>query len=132
MGVTHYGNNRVRLNVGGIVVCTLHAGKIWFALDKDWENSAECAFVKKRPYEWQWTPDYDYIVVPSMNGLYVPSTTKAHAVMWPRIRKMHFALIARAAKKYSKLRSSSKKAHSAEFMNELRRRLNDPTIPDPQ
>ena len=37
-GVTHYGKDRVRLNVGSIVVCTLHAGGIWFALDKSYQG----------------------------------------------------------------------------------------------
>ena len=46
--------------------------------------------------------------------------------------KMHFALIDKAASKYSKLRSSSKKAHSKDFMDYLRQKLNDPTIPDPK
>jgi hypothetical protein len=129
-GVTHYGNDRVRLNVGSIVVCTLHAGRIWFALDKAWQGSAECVFLD-RSHDWKWTPGHDYVAVPSMSGFYAPSAAKAHTTTWTKIRKMHFALINKAASKYRKLRSSSKRAHSADFMNYLRQRLNDPTIPDP-
>jgi hypothetical protein len=132
-GVTHYGNDRVRLNVGSIVVCTLHVDSIWFALDKAWHGSSEYNFIDtKVPGEWTWTTKYDYVAVPSMSGLYRPSTSsRVHTQTWAKIKKMHFALIAKAASKYSKLRSPSKKVHSQDFMDELRKELGDPTIPNP-
>jgi hypothetical protein len=67
-----------------------------------------------------------------MSGSYTPSTARAHAATWAKIRKMHFALINMAASKYRKLNSSSKKAHSKDFMDYLRQRLNDQTIPGPK
>ncbi len=128
-GVTHYRKYRVRLNVGGIVVCTLHAGRIWFALDKDYQDSADYIFLSK--YDgWIPSPRYDYTVIPSITGSYVPSTPRSHAALWRRIKRMHFSLIEKAADKYTKLREPSRKAHSRRFIEHLRDRL-DPDLPDP-
>lgn len=130
-GVTLYNKDRVRLNVGSIVVCTLHAGGVWFALDRDKLESPEYAFVKESS-DWKSTPQYDYVAVPSMSGLYKPSTARVHAKTWAKIRKMHFALIDKAATKYTKLRSSSRNVHSKDFLEYLRENLHDSKIPNPK
>lgn len=130
-GVTHYEKDRVRLVVGSVVVCTLHVGGIWFALDKDFEDSTDYTFIDQRA-EWKATPEYDYKAVPSISGMYYPPASKIHKQNWGKIKKMHFALIDKAASKYRKLRVTSKKAHSKAFMDYLRQRLDDPTIPDPK
>jgi len=128
-GITLY-KDRVRLIVGSIVVCTLEAGSVWFALDRNFQGSTDHAFLDKA-VDWKWTPRYDYVAVPSMSGYYKPSTPGIHAQTWAKIKKMHFSLIDKAALKYRKLRAPSKKVHSEDFMDYLRQRLNDPTIPDP-
>ena len=42
-GITLYSGDRVRLNVGSVVVCTLHRIPIWFALDREYyKDSGLC------------------------------------------------------------------------------------------
>lgn len=129
-GVTLY-KNKIRLTVGNIVVCTLSDDSLWLSLDKSYLDSAEYAFVEKETRYWEWTDD-KYVAVPSISGSYTPPITQAHQNIWAKIKTMHFAFIDKVAKKYKKLRSSSKKAHSQDFMDYLRQELNDPTIPDPK
>jgi len=130
-GVTLYNNDRVRLNVGSVVVCTLHAGGIWFALDKDFGGTLDESYLDRAHDCWNWTHEHDYRAVPSISGYYKPSTARKHAATWPRIRKMHFALIDNAADKYKRLRKTSQTAHSSEFLKYLRNRLKQPDIPNP-
>lgn len=129
-GVTLYNNDRVRLNFGSIVVCTLHAGNIWFALDKEFDGTKDSVYLDGLN-EWRWTPHYNYVAVPSISGFYLPSGPKKHLTVWPRIRKMHFALIDSAWAKYTKLRKQSQRSHSSDFMNYLRATLKSPQLPDP-
>ena len=81
--------------------------------------------------DWQRTPRDDYVAVPSISGYYIPSGLKKHSAMWPRIKKMSFGLIDKAAIKYARLGKSSQRAHSRAFTKYLRIGLNDSTLPDP-
>jgi len=127
-GITLY-EDRVRLNVGSIVVCTLHADKIWLALDKGLAGASEETYVDKAL--WSRTPENDYSAVPSISGCYRPSTGQKHGETWPRIRKMHFALLDSAADKYKRLRKPSQATHSSEFLEYLRDALGQLDIPNP-
>lgn len=123
--VTHYQNDRVRLIVGSIVVCTLHPSSVWFALDKDCERSPEFASLDAALY-WKWTPKHDFRVVPSRSGYYTPSTAAAYRRTWPKIKKMLSALIRKANLKYKSLRPACRRAHSRSFVDHLRETLSTP------
>lgn len=125
-------SDRVRLNVGFVIVCTLSDGGIWFSFDKSCLGSAAYAVVDKEIQYWEWTPQYKYKVVPSISGTYTPPITPVHGNIWAEIRTMHFSFIGNVAAKFKNLRPSSKKSHSQDFMTYLRQELNDPTIPDPK
>ena len=128
-GVTHSKSDRVRLNVGSLVACTLHADKIWFALDSNYAGTSDKYYLDKHDC-WTWTP-INYEPVPSISGIYKPSTAEKHAEMWPRIRKMHFAFIDNAADKYKRLSKKIQPAHSPEFLEHLRGKLSQPDLPNP-
>jgi hypothetical protein len=127
-GVTLYYKDRVRLIVGGIVVCTLRIGRIWFALDKDYQSTNDYISLRDSG-DWAETPWADYRIVPSISGNYLPS--HRHESLVPHIERMHFSLIEKAADKYTKLREPCRKAHSCKFLKELRDRLNQPDLPTP-
>jgi len=128
-GVTVH-RDRVRLNVGSVVVCTLSAGRIWFALDRDCSDTADCKYLNESD-DWNWTPQYDYKAVPSMSGYYVASSPRGHSEIWARIKKMHEGLVQSAAGKYRKLRTPCQNSHSPEFLEYLRIRLDQPDLPNP-
>ena len=126
-GVTHYHKDRVRLIVGGIVVCTLRVGRIWLVLDKVYQGTNDYTSLKDSG-DWAETPWVDYKVIPSISGNYVPS--HRHSRLRPLIERMHFSLIEKAADKYTKLREPSRKAHSRKFLQYLRDERNQP-VPSP-
>jgi hypothetical protein len=67
-GLTHHKNDRVRLNVGKIVVCTLEAGGIWFALDKGFAGASDESYLDKALDCWTWSPEHNYREVSSISA----------------------------------------------------------------
>jgi hypothetical protein len=100
--------DRVRFNVGNLVLCTLQKNSYWLAL------SAEDPKVLETLKELQgWTTEKKegYSSIPSIWGYYDPSNNY-HSQVWPIIRGHHFRLIDGASEKYFKLSAKSEKAHS--------------------
>jgi 5-methylcytosine-specific restriction protein A len=106
---TYYLPNKIRLLVGSLIVFTINEGSIWLALDDQLlEASEQYQHLLGETDSWQWDKeDYPrYSAVPSRNGYYTPS--EKHLTIWPVIRTLHFEYINKAAKKYAKLKSSSR------------------------
>ena len=110
-------DDRVRLNVGQVVVCTIWDGGLWLALEnsnvEDLKGLDGFSLLNQETYE----------IVPSIDGQYTPRE-KSHSETWSKIKQHHFKLIELAADSRQQLRKSSQEAHSPGVLKYLRRYLN--------
>ncbi len=94
--------DRVRLNVGMIVVCTLYRGAVWLALEGAHDLSP-------LPHLDGWEYNGPYNGFPDMTEVYV--FPQLHELT-PAVQQAHYRLIEHAKDKFSKLRSTAESAHN--------------------
>lgn len=126
-GITPY-SDRIRVVVGRLAVCTLHRGSVWVALDAAGvDRAAEMALAAT--VAWKCTPEVVYRSIPVLSGYYRPSEADLRP---PRqvINRLNAAFIERAAEKWQRLQSPSRKSHSPAVLRYLRRALQE-DLPDP-
>lgn len=127
-GVTLH-DDRIRLIIGNLVVCTLHKGYIWFVLPG--EVYPDYIPPKELP-GWD-TDSFEYKSISSIAGSYQYSKDY-HKTAWPQIKEQHFKFLELAAQKYRKLHSKSREKHSPGVLKYLKISPNDskkPTITKP-
>ena len=113
----YYLNDRIRLLIGGLIVFTIHKGRIWLALDKELLDDLEEARTKlENSRDWHWdNEDYpEYSKIASKNGYYVPS--EEHPKISSIISEFHFEFIEKASKKYEKLNKTSQSKYTPELI----------------
>jgi putative restriction endonuclease len=120
---------KVRLHVGGVIICTIGNGRIWMALDKGLLETSNDRSLLERSGDWKWGKgrNAEYRLISSRNGIYLPS--EKHPELWPVIRRLHFESIYKAANQTT-LDPRTRKRHSPELLSyigkELGRQLPDP------
>ncbi len=128
--VVNFQQDRVRLYVGDLIVCTITQGEIWLTLDKRLVGPAERRALDASP-GWRWQPkveDYaEYKEVPSINSYYHPSSD--HEAIWPLLRHLHFSLLYRAAN-LTTMDPRTPHKHSSGVLKYLRNTL-DQHVPGP-
>jgi len=127
-----YDPNHIRLQMNGkiknIIVCTLGKGRIWMALDKGLLETSNRQTLLEESGDWTWdVDDYpEYSSISSRNGYYLPS--EKNAKVWPRVRRLHFESIYKAASGENK--PGAPQNHSPEILKYLRNELGR-HVPDP-
>lgn len=123
---------RIKLNVGNLLLFTIHNQKLWISLDTKTlkANSHIVEYLSENP-SWQWdNGQYShYKRVSSRNGYYFPEKDPS-AELLSIVKKLNFAFIKQVGAKNYKLRSSSRKAHVPEILTFLRQELQE-DVPDP-
>jgi len=123
----HNGEDKIRLLVGSLIVCTIEKECLWLALDKKLLVDSSSIDLDKADF-WKWDKD-DYPLfksIDSVNGYYLSSDLSG----WQQIKHLHFEAIKKAAHKYQHLSKQSQPHHSTEILNYLRSELNQ-AIPEP-
>lgn len=125
-GVTLH-DDRIRLIIGNLVVCTLHKGNIWFVLPGD--AYPDYTSPKEIP-GWD-TDSFEYKSISSIAGYYQYSRAY-HNKAWPQIREQHFKFLELAAQKCKKLTAKSQEKHSPGVLKYLNIQRNAPKRPIPK
>lgn len=125
-GVTLH-DDRIRLVIGNLVVCTLHKGYIWFVLPG--EAYPDYTSPKELP-GWD-TDSFEYKSISSIAGYYEYSRDY-HNKAWPQIKTQHFKFLELAAEKCKKLHSKSREKHSPGVLKYLKISLKGPKKPPPK
>lgn len=124
-GVTLH-DDRIRLNVGGVVVCTLQNDRLWLALDRE-SVSVETHASLEALIGWKWEKHY-YRVIPSLAAFYSPSQPDTQESQITAIP--HQQYIRLAAKRWHELIPRCQQAHSPGVLKAisaiLGRKLPDP------
>ena len=124
-------NNRLRLVVGQLIVCTVEDNRVWLALDgAELERSIDHRTVLDETSAWTWDTDGypSYKKVPSENGYFEPH--QAAAEVAEVVETLHFSLLENAAQTFTGLRRESKRKHDAKVLYYLEEVL-DEDLPSP-
>ncbi|MBS3763338.1 MAG: EVE domain-containing protein [Planctomycetes bacterium] len=125
---TYCTDDRVRLVMGSLIVCTIHEGGVWLTLDKEKVEKLRPQLEESSEWEWDTGEHGEYSAVPSVNGYYMP---EENLDLWGDIKDAHFSFFEKVADKYEKLPEDSQKKHDPEVLNYLREEL-DRDIPSPK
>ncbi len=113
---------KVRLHVGRVVICTIGNGSIWMALDKGLLDTSNHESFLERSGDWEWGKGRyaEYRLIPSRNGIYMPS--EKHPELCPVIRRLHFESISKAANQTT-IDPRTHKGHSTELPSYIGKQL---------
>lgn len=123
-GVTLH-QDRIRLNFGHAVMCTLWQGQIYLALNKHEIPDNDRKWFEQNA---EWSPS-GYKSLPNSATIVVNAEDFEEAL--PKIRTPHLAVYKLGDGRWKVLRPGSMKAHSPAVLQYIRDHINRPDIPDP-
>ena len=121
-------NDGIRLHVGNLITTTVHGDSIWVSLDKELLENEKCSLENELLLsEWDIGEYGEYSAIKTRNYFFKEVTKDK----WEIVKKYHFEVIEKAAKKYLQLRVDSQKNNSIELLNYLKKRF-DSNLPTPE
>ena len=124
-------NNRLRLVVGQLIVCTVEDNRVWLALDgAELERSVEYRTVLDEASAWMWDTDGypSYKKVPSENGYFEPH--RAAAEVADLVEALHISFLKQVAATFDRLPNDSRSKHNPSVLAYLSESL-EMGLPEP-
>jgi len=120
-------DNKVRFNIGNLLISSLEKNAIWLSLDKNGLESISTSLQERLNPGWDNGEWAEFRAILTKNYYYRDSSKE----LWEEIKDLQFAVIRNACEKYSQIRSASKKLFSPDFIFYLKDELKC-DVPFPQ